>query len=67
MKKSTSISGIISYYAVAFFALLLLAAMASCSTVRQAKEGKPEGDTRGSFWYGKRAENVKFHEGQHTI
>jgi hypothetical protein len=64
--KNYSISGLVSFVCGALFVLLLICVFASCSTVREASKAKPEGDTRGSFWYGKRAEGVKFHEG-HTI
>jgi hypothetical protein len=64
MKKQLSTSGIIAFVTGAMFAILLICAFCSCSAVRETRGAKPEGDTRGSFWYGKRAEGVKFHPGR---
>jgi hypothetical protein len=61
--KNYSISGVITFVTGAMFALLLICIFCSCSTVREVK-AKPEGESRGSFWYGQRAHDVKFHGGQ---
>ena len=64
--KHYSISGIISFVTGAMFAILLICIFSSCTTVSRMQDARPEGDTRGSFWYGKRAEGVKFNQG-HSI